>query len=305
MRKFVGRPYGKKGRNRKIRRLRERARMKNARVVGPGLVVIDGPAQVRPITPVAPTHLSGDVKSGVSDPAAATQKLAMAITTAGREFSTLLKALESTRKAGFKGTVHVFAEPDSVSEVTVYRDDSDVVYHRNADKLGCFKNWKSMATWMLEHTTEEWILLMQDDVYWCTHAASILQRGIQTINRDHIGFLSPYTSPAMVPERAWDFKGYWLHAKRRNFWGAVATCFPRENLEYLLNNLIFRNHRHYRMVDVVIGDVFYNRDDHRKPMVHVPSLATHIGKTSTIGRDKNPDSQWARCGHAFNLNFEP
>jgi hypothetical protein len=124
------------------------------------------------------------------------------------------------------------------------------------------------------------------------------------VDQDKVGFLSPYVSPAMVPERAHNVRHYWVRSVRRNFWGAVAMCFPRAALEYMINCPRFVNHKHHRQVDVVAGDVFFNSSDSRWPYIHLPSLADHIGVKSTIGRDKNPHSQWGRHGFSFNEDYQ-
>jgi hypothetical protein len=250
-------------------------------------------------------RLSGDMDSGFVDPAEGTKTIAMAITTAGREGSTIVNALSNIRKVGFRGPVHVFAEPNSVRNTVMRAEDPKTVIHRHNVVRGCFGNWKYAAQWMFENTDEDWVLIMQDDVVWCRKAAGILQHAVEHANLTHCGYLSPYTSPAMVPDRAASFHGTWIHARRRNFWGAVATCYPRNCLEYLLKCPIFLNHRGSREVDRVIGDVFFNCEDGRWPIIHIPSLATHVGKVSTIGRHKNPRSQWARCGFRFDSDFKP
>lgn len=257
-----------------------------------------GPAVPKQVGPII--RLSGDVATGLADPAEGTESLAMAITTAGREGSPLVRSMESIRGAGFQGPLHVFAEPSSIDNEDIMAAEPEAVIHRHVKQLGCFPNWKHTATWMYENTDADWVLIMQDDITWCSAAAKVLQHAMETIPRSHVGFLSPYTSPAMVPDRAMTMHNVWVHAKVRNFWGAVALCFPRDSLKYLLTCPIFKNHKHHRMVDVVIGDAFYSRKDKRKPMIHVPSLGTHIGEVSTIGRDKNPLSQWGRCGFHFN-----
>jgi hypothetical protein len=249
--------------------------------------------------------LSGDVKTGVTPIGTGNQSLAMCITTAGRQNPTIARAIRNIRQVGFRQPLHVFAEPNAVDDDTITGAGNDVVVHRHQRQQGCYKNWRHTMEWMAANTTEDWVLSMQDDVVWCWNGPHVLQHAMDNVKKDMVGFLSPYTSPAVLPERALRVKDYWVRARRRNFWGAIALCFPREALEYMIKCPIFVNHTHHRQVDVVVGNVFFHSPDQRWPYVHNPSLANHTGKTSTIGRDQNPHSQWARHGHAFNSDYEP
>jgi hypothetical protein len=197
----------------------------------------------------------------------------------------------------------MFAEPKALTDEEFAALDSNLITHRNVTTMGCFGNWKATATWMAENTTEDWVLIMQDDLLWCQAGAPTLQHAVDTFDMNTTGFLSPYTSPAMVPDRARKMRDCWVRSQRRNFWGALAFCFPRQSLNYLLDSQVFKNHKHFRQVDVVVGNVFFSSDDKRWPIIHLPSLGQHVGKKSTIGRDSNPASQWGRCGYGFNPEY--
>ncbi len=218
--------------------------------------------------------------------------LAIAMTTCPRKEAYAFRAVASLRAAGFTETLHVFAEPDS-PELTQF---ANLTIHPAETKLGCFQNWRRAATWLYENLAEDWLMVLQDDVIWCHDACTQLGRAIHQPGLQAVGMLSPYTSKAMVPTGA---KTGWLNAKFHNraFWGALAVCMPRASLGSLLALDRFRNHPHHRKVDVVIGNCF--RDLGLAIKVHVPSLADHIGKISTLGRHKFLHNQWGRNGFRF------
>jgi len=218
--------------------------------------------------------------------------LALAMITADRPgHPTIHSSLISLRAAGFKQAVHIFTEAGSVSDKRLLRGDPKLMIFRQKTITGCFPNWKRCATWMLSNTVAEWIMIMQDDISWCTagqeimaHTLNCCDRGVG-IPRYRLGVLSPYTSPAMVSPAA---TGYgWTEArfygKTTSLWGALALCFPRESLDKLLKNKRFIEHDSVRALDYVVGDTFRN---HMEPpmgvKVHMPSLVDHTGDNSTI-----------------------
>jgi len=265
-----------------------RARIEQSQIVSSGVIT-----------------LATDVPSCTTPLARSTQTLALSITTAGRDGSTLLRSIANIRRVGFTQPLHVFAEPNAVSDRLISAADDNAVIHRHARQHGCYKNWRFSMEWMHANTDSDWVLAMQDDVIWCWRAPTILQYALETVDKDQVGFLSPYVSPAMVPPRASRLRHCWVRCQRRNFWGAVAMCYPRASLAYTVQSKRFREHTHFRQVDVVAGDVFYQCKDQRWPYIHLPSLADHIGSKSTIGRDKNPQNQWARHGFRFNADYTP
>jgi len=249
-------------------------------------------------------HVTSDVNSLMIAPSKGRQTIALAMTTAGRgETAPVKRAVRSVRKAGFTQDIHMFAEPEALSDEDFVTLDKNLSVHRNISTMGCFGNWKTTAAWMAENTTEDWIMIMQDDLMWGPSAAATMQHAVDVFDPATTGVLSPYTSPAMVPDRARKLRGCWVRSIKRNYWGALAFCFPRQSLEYLLGSPVFTSHRSSRQVDVVVGRVYYESSDKRWPIIHLPSIGQHIGAVSTIGRDKNPASRWGRCGFGFNLEY--
>lgn len=209
------------------------------------------------------------------------------------------EALRSLRAAGYSQPVHLFTEPGTPAADV----GADILLHPNSVKRGCYKNWRHALTQLLVlEPAAEWLLMLQDDGVWRGDAHAKLQDGMARY--PHVGFLSPYTSKAMLSVTSVrnikvNRTDAWVPVKFHNkaFWGAVATCWPRAAVERLLACPRVVNHDHHRKVDVVIGNAC--RDLGLPILVHAPSLANHIGKKSTIGRDKLIGNQWGRVGCGF------
>jgi hypothetical protein len=225
------------------------------------------------------------------------QSLAIGIQTAFRPRSLLLKTLRSIREAGFSETIHVFAEPMERPQLV-----DSCEWLPSDHPLGCFPNWKRGVHHLLTHTNASWILMLQDDHVWRPGAADILKDAFSP--HPTVGFLSPYTSPKMVPhyqrEKVRE-PDHWQEATFHDnaFVGALAICMPRESANALLAHPRFQKHDSHRKVDVLVGNVF--RVELRLPiLVHVPSLVDHTGNEwSTLGRHKIPSIQWGRRGLLF------
>lgn len=225
--------------------------------------------------------------------------LAIAITTAPRRQPTLKRTLLSLREAGFNEEVHVFAEPGTIDRLDFERlDDSrQSVLHQNAFTRGCFDNWKWALEWLLIGTESPWLMILQDDVIWQPDAAEILRAKMMDRQDLKTGFLSPYTSRVVVEESFTD--GWNASHAGWGFWGALAFCMPRIGAKELLKHPRFAWHAGTRQVDAVVAASMLELE--RPIFIHLPSLADHIGTTSTIGRgdgcDEDPTS--GRRGYRF------
>lgn len=210
------------------------------------------------------------------------------------------RCVDSTRAAGFTEALHVFAEPRTPKPSNM----ADVLWHQNGKQRGCFQNFAQAVRYM-EATDYEWVLLLQDDVIFRDDAAQQLHAEIATRDPATTGFLSLYTNKSMRPavadghEEQWHRPNFYMGTQTKGgkgFWGALATCWPRSTLQRMVQQPRFRDHTHHRKVDVVIGFVCLELD--LDVATYVPSLADHIGKASTIGRDKI-GNQWGRYGKDF------
>ena len=94
--------------------------------------------------------------------------LAIGMTTAPRTSPTLETTLDSLRHGQFSQTVHLFAEPSSLTRSWKWQD---VVVHQNKRQLGCYPNWLQMAEWLVDETDCPFLLLLEDDGIFCRGAA--------------------------------------------------------------------------------------------------------------------------------------
>ena len=213
--------------------------------------------------------------------------------------------IEGVRKAGFTEDLHLFLEPGAERHVPSV---PGLVLHDNPTQLGCFQNFARSLWWLVERIpTADWYFMMQDDCLWKPDSYALMRTTCADPQYADVGFLSPYTSKAMIPFGT-DRRGKplastaplgWIQHKFHNkaFWGAVCMVFPRQAARDLLAFPRFREHTHTRKLDVVLGNC--TRDMGKAGLVHVPSLCDHIGNFSTLGRHKIKGNRWARRGWGF------
>jgi len=214
------------------------------------------------------------------------------------------ESLKSLRAAGFDEPVHAFCEPRADADLP--QDDTNLHAHVHDTVLGCFPNFRYSLNWLVSNTESDWIMLLQDDCIWHPAGAAAVHKGFEQLPA--AGFLSPYTSRAMVHmgnpghmNLSIQLPAGWAPHRFHNnaFWGAVALAFPRQSAVDLVNFPRFIEHDHHRKVDVVVGNCI--RDMEKTGYVHVPSICEHIGRHSTIGRDRISGNKWGRHG----LRFDP
>jgi len=225
------------------------------------------------------------------------------------------KAIASYRDAGFQQPLYVFVEPGAEIHVPDPRHWGLIVC-KNQEKLGCFKNFKHGAQVLIDNTSADWILMLQDDAVWRPNGAALLREAIEAPEHQKVGFLSPYTGKAMVDDRQKRtlkkrlkegmLEQRWVrcHFHNKAFWGAVAMCFPRASLiKMQTEGKRYINHNHTRKLDVVVGNTM-RRDLELEILMASPSLVDHIGSWSTLGRHRFKGNQWGRRGFAFGAGVE-
>lgn len=195
------------------------------------------------------------------------------ITTAPRKQPTLERTVASLRAAGWRDP-HVFAEP-GVSPV------SGCTWHANATRLGGWPNFVHMAR-VLTSLESDAILLLQDDVL----LSPGLRQYLESTPWPKCGALSPYTS-SIYARDGWG----WKKIKYHGLVGALAFVIRPHVLKNLLTS------RYARETQSNGIDTFFGRwiVSQGGLLFHQPSLAEHIGDTSTIhGRAKNRGQRLAK-----------
>ena len=135
----------------------------------------------------------------------------------------------------------------------------------------------------------EFVLICQDDVQFCLCACAALEAGISRLKGARLGFLSLYTPRANVlgtDVRKMD-EGWHRFTPSRNTWGALAWCFPTRVLERVTSMPDFdRAASGDGGLDRLVCGIFGTM--RLVCFQHIPSLAKHIGQTSTMKHTDNP-----------------
>lgn len=209
---------------------------------------------------------------------------AVGITTAPRLQPTLATCYDSVRDAGWAvDDIWVFAEPGT--EVP----DSVVRCTLRQQTLGCWPNfYLGACELLLSRPQAEFFLLLEDDAQLFPGAGSCLLRDYLTqLCRSQLASFALLTLYATehrpITPTLLALRHGWAHS------GNVAFVIAREPLRRLLTAPAVVAHRldqdawtGTRLNDAVVGRWADTQEN--KPIgLHVPSLAQHIGATSTLG----------------------
>lgn len=208
-----------------------------------------------------------------------------------RECMTTDAAVAALRGGGFPETVTVFAEPD----VDDLAEGAGVRLVRNPVRLGGPLNYLRAIRWLLEHTGEAYVLLVEDDVAYCRGARDALAA---LVLRRRLGYASLHT-----PNRERDRVGAragWLRLPIGRIWGTQAVCFSRWTLEHFVHDPAL--HAGLPTYDYVVQRFYSARG--WPCYYHAPSLADHVGwSETTLGRQTNVTE--ARRGLGFDPAWTP
>jgi hypothetical protein len=191
------------------------------------------------------------------------------IITAPRKVGYLDRSLETYQRQELP-TPHVFAEPGA--EFFYYK--SQVVLHKNRERLGCFDNWRAAARWLLLNTESDYILMCEDDTSWNVGAWPIMADFAQP---DRV--ISGWTS---LVNATFGITG-WQKAANLSYsgWcGSLALLYPRG----ILNKVVL-NHNLTKEGGVHLDtDMGFALQELNVPIYcHHPSLVHHLGnKHSTF-----------------------
>jgi hypothetical protein len=187
--------------------------------------------------------------------------------------------LDGAREAGWED-VRIFAEPGAAVPPRYAR----LPIVRRESVLGPWPNYfLGLHELLLRRPDADAYLMLQDDVllYPGENGRSLREYLEETLWPDErAGAVSLYTSAAYASDRVG-----WRPLKRRWIWGALAFVFSRESLVDFLSHNAVRWRLEgkaggLRNIDVVVGEWSALR---RRPIwLCSPSLAQHIGETSTI-----------------------
>lgn len=211
------------------------------------------------------------------------KNLAIAMIASARPELPLEHTIDNLRHGGFDETLHVFAEPGLNPPPR-----EGICWHANATRLGVVANWLSALRWLLDETSALHLLLVEDDGDYCRGAREMLADEIA--RTPNYGLVSLYLATRFAHRHA-GASGWRSHAYDERTFGLVAVCFRRgggiedflacpELAERLAmppetashDELLFR----------------YFREHGHSCRTHRPSLADHVGFTSTLGHKDGP-----------------
>ncbi len=199
------------------------------------------------------------------------------ITTAPRQRATLPETIKSLALAGWDRP-RLFCEPD----VTIPPQFRQLPASVRDERLGAFPNWfLALSELLMRYPQADAFLLCQDDVSFCRGIRTYLERVLWPA--DAIGVVSLF-----CPSYYGRGKPYGFHREDRGWdtCGAQAYVFPRVSAEVFLTTPQVLAHRRQGPrggevnIDSVVGA--WCRKVALPYFVHVPSLAQHVGSSSTL-----------------------
>lgn len=205
------------------------------------------------------------------------RKWAVGMTTAPRQVPTLERSLNSLHAAGWDSP-RLFVEPGT--EIPKAFDHLPVT--RRDQVLGAFPNWYlGLAELIMREPQADAYLMCQDDVLFSEGLRGYLEESPWP--SPDAGVISVYCPSHYAADQSPGF-----HVENRGWqsWGALAYALPAPSARAIVSDLRVLEHRlkgpadGMRNIDSVVGR--WCRESGRSYVVHVPSLAQHIGDTSTI-----------------------
>jgi hypothetical protein len=204
------------------------------------------------------------------------------MTTAPREVPTLGRSLASLRDAGWERP-HLFVEP----HVEIPSEFESLPMSRRHTTLGPFPNWYLALTEMFfADPGADAYFLCQDDVLFSRGVRDYLETSLWPA--PEIGVVSIYC-PSHYALRG--PQGFCVEDQGAGAWGALAYIFSNPSVQKFLTHRLPVDHRHHgrqhglHRIDGIVGA--WCRDAGLPYYVHNPSLAQHIGDTSTMGSGPN------------------
>lgn len=221
---------------------------------------------------------------------------AVGLTTAPRKNSTLAATLQSLAQAGWPD-VRIFAEPG----VLLCLEHSAGVTQRD-EPLGAFPNfYLGLAELIMREPRADAYLMVQDDVLFARGLRDYFEETLWP--RPSVGVISAYCPSHYSHRRS---SGYRIVSHGWHTWGAQAYVFPSASARRLISDLQVVDHRRIgpaeglRNVDSVVGAWCLRRG--LPYYVHIPSLAQHVGHTSTLYPTASASGR--RCAADFVENVE-
>ena len=220
--------------------------------------------------------------------------IAVGIITAPRTQPTLHKSVKSMRAAGFNQLTYVFAEPHSEHVVA-----DRLSYVWNKERRGNFKNWVHALGSLLALSTDEWLMVCEDDIAWAADAAATLEHDLSTFNREGMaGAISLYCPIRMSKVLEKDYssgrtlpQGWYGARLGRSTWGAQCMVFHRVWAMNLLADKILlaflADPRWDKNVDALVAETINRKG--REVVYRIPCLVDHTFGDGNSSLGYKPD----------------
>lgn len=197
----------------------------------------------------------------------------IAVITCPRALPTLNTSLHSLRDAGFKGPIHVFAEP---GQYLIDVPHIHMIIH--GDKRGAFSNYDFALRWLLENKKNPLVCVLEDDYIYTDRLLPLIE-DIST--KKHFGYYNLFTNrlqPGVDKlEKGWNrIKLGW------NSWG-VGYVFERDTVPKIMAHEVYQKtlKERNKNIDAAVSEACLKLE---LPMFyHRPSACYSIGYLSTLG----------------------
>lgn len=219
-------------------------------------------------------------------------KWSVGVTTAPRELPTLERTLHSLANAGWESP-HLFAEPDCVVP-----DGFPVT--RRGIRLGAWPNWYlALSELVLKDPLADAYFLIQDDVLFSRNCRAFLEGTLWPSGR--LGVVSLYCPSIYHADKGLHNLGPHDVTEGFGLVGALTFIFTPEAARAILLDTSVADHRLKGRrkglcnIDAVVGR--WALENERRVCYYAPSLAAHIGATSSIWPNQEP--RFSRTSQSF------
>jgi len=203
------------------------------------------------------------------------EKWAVGITVAPRKVANYTYTIDSFLAAGWD-SIHLFFEPN----VKLADHHKHLPLTQRKKKLGAWKNWLTSLNDLIEiYPDADCYGLIQDDVIFCKGTKDFLTHTLWP--EKDAGVCSVFTPQHYTREKP----GWYKTNKKGCLWMAQTYFFPPDSARDCAKHPICTGWKKDRQIDNIVGRWANNVGQY--PYYFSPSLAQHIGDTSTLWNEGN------------------
>jgi len=205
----------------------------------------------------------------------AIENWAVGITVAPRKTENHTYTIDSFLNAGWD-SIHLFFEP----KVKVSDKHKNLPITQRKTKLGAWKNWLTSLNDLIElYPNADCYGLIQDDVIFCKGTREFLEHTLWPAK--DVGVCSVFTPTHYTRKNP----GWYKTNKKGTLWMAQTYFFPPDSTRNCANHKICTGWKKDRQIDNIVGR--WANHVKQYPYYFSPSLAQHVGDTSTLWNKNN------------------